>query len=223
MTSCDPRRRATAVGGCDVRSLGMTDGADISDEDSLNQDAWINGIMGPNGEPDEVMNHEKINEGDTAYNWNYFVQEAPSSWENHVFLQETGGKPVVGLTEEEWDRANTDDWDQPPFAIYLRNTNELDVESREIANRIVCAEGYNNREAALDRYANIWAGSFADRLLYLKPNRVESSCAPSQGFWSSLFENIVFGEDKRDRYEDIKSSCGGVLTVTQGGSYSCFE
>jgi len=226
LTTCDPNKRATAVGGCDVRSLGLSDGDTITEMDDMNEDAWINGVYGG-----EKINYELINEGDTAYDWNYLIEEdIPESAYRKAYFSKTGGKPVVGLTEDEWDWVDLGeeplDEDLPPSAIYVtENAGEKDVESREITRRDVCADLHDgDKKAAVEEFAHAWQKNrYAEKVLFIKPWRVRSSCEPDQGFWEEAFDNLVDGEDKQDAYDDATSGCSGVLTLLKSGSYSCFE
>ncbi len=225
LTTCNPGIRATAVGGCDVRSLGLDYDENIEDEDSLNQDYWQNGKLGGGPDGFETLNYELINEGETAYDWNYFIEEEVSESDyQYAYWAETGGKPVIGMDEEDWNGV-VRDRDAPGRALYITDYGQLDTEFEDnMANRVVCKEGFSSTKNAVERYAEIWADNRgAEKLLYLKPWTVKNSCAPNQGWLNEVIDNFISGEDKQDKYEETKNECNGVLTVTEGGAYMCYN
>ncbi len=225
LTTCDSSIRPTAVGGCDARSLGLEEGASIEDERSLNEDAWVNGLMGG-----ETINYENINEGDMAIDWNYLIEEEVTDNDRKkAYFSKTGGKPVIGLETSEWEYVNLGeddlDVDAPPFAIFLTDAGGRDVESRELTWRTVCADlQNNNKKRAISEFASEWEEArYAEEVFFLKPADVKSSCSPNQGWLDEAFDNLVDGEDRRDAYNDATNGCEGVLTLFNSGSYSCFE
>ncbi len=224
LTTCDSARRSTAVGGCDVRSLGMEVGASIEDERSLNEDAWVNGLY-----EGETINYENINEGDMAIDWNYIIEEEVTESDRKIaYFSKTGGKPVIGMQTGEWEYVNLGedelDVDAPPAAIYLTDVGGRDVESREITWRTVCADlQNNNKKRAVEEFALEWEESYAEQVFFLKPADVRTSCSPSQGWLDQAFDNLLDGKDRRDAYNEAKNGCSGVLTMLESGTYSCFE
>lgn len=220
ISTCDPALRATAVGGCDVREPGIDYDTDIQDAEDLDEDAWVNGLGG-----NDVINYEKVNEGETAYDWNYFVQEsAPESMRSHSYLSGTGGKPVIGLDEEEWTEI-TPDRDAPARALYITGAGEPDTRFRELSDqRAVCADLHGgSTENAVSEFAQIWGDRYSsEKVLYLKPASVKSSCEPNQGAIESFIDG-VFGQNAQQRYDEAKQGCDGVLTLFRSASYACYS
>lgn len=224
LTTCDPSKRATAVGGCDVRSSG------IDDDGNIDRDAWIEPDF--TGDDGDLINYEKVEEGETAYNWNQFVEENNDQFSGVALLQKTGGKPAIGLDKNDFNRIDTfdndggHDDDTPSSALYITETNEgLDTEFVELDARRVCADNQNgNTDAAMNRFGEIWLERYyGDQLLYLKPTEIVEDCSPSQGTIQEIIDSLD-GEDAQDRYENAMGTCrdnNGVLTVYQD-AYQCY-
>lgn len=221
LTSCDPGKRATAVGGCDVRNPGISSEGAAWQEEKI-EDAWLT----PQIPGSDIINFERIDEGETAYDWNMVVKESGDAIKSFASIQKTDGKPVIGLTEDRFERVTSIDQEAPPAALYVTESGGVkDTEFRQIDWRTVCADQFEgNKTKALNRFTTLWEErNYAESVLYLKPKAVTSSCNPSGGGLIDAIAGII-GQTKQERYESVKNNCNennGVLTVVKGG-FQCY-